>query len=271
MKPPPFSYFAPRTVAECSALLGEHGESAKLLAGGQSLVPLMNLRFAFPDVVVDLNRVDGLDYVRVDGDVLAIGAMTRHRTVAGSELVRRHCPLLAEAAALVGYPAIRNRGTLGGSVAHADPIAELPCVVRTLDAELVAEGPRGRRVIAAGDFFHGVLTTALRPDEALVEVRFPLQPAGTSMAFCEFTRKTGDFALAAAAVELSVADGVVQRARIGLAGAGDRPLRAEDAERALVGAAVDTDVAAAAAERVPGSDLVRVMARRAMVSAWEQT
>lgn len=269
MKPPPFTYLAPRTVAECSALLGEHGESAKLLAGGQSLVPLMNLRFAFPDVVIDLNRVDGLDYVRVDGDVLAIGAMTRHRTVADSELVRRHCPLLAEAVALVGYPAIRNRGTLGGSIAHADPIAELPCVVRTLDAELVAEGPRGRRTIAAADFFHGVLTTALQPDETLVEARFPMPSAGTSTAFREFTRKTGDFALAAAAVELTVAKGAVERARIGLAGAGDRPRRAEEAERSLVGAEVDAGVAAAAAELVPGSDLVRVMARRAMVSAWE--
>jgi carbon-monoxide dehydrogenase medium subunit len=264
MKPPPFRYLAPRALDECIDLLAEHGETAKLLAGGQSLVPLMNLRLAFPEVVIDLNRVDGLGYVREDDGVLAIGAMTRHREVAESDVVRRRCPLLADAVALVGYPAIRNRGTLGGSIAHADPVAELPCVALTLDAELVAAGPRGRRTIAAGDFFAGFLTTALEPDEVLVEVRFPDTGAA---AFREFSRKSGDFAVTAVAVDLRVADGVVEQARIGLAGVSDRPLRASEAEALLAGAPLDELIGAATAQ-VEG-ELGPVLARRALTAAWE--
>jgi aerobic carbon-monoxide dehydrogenase medium subunit len=267
VKPAPFRYRAPRTIDECVELLAEHGGDAKPLAGGQSLVPLMNLRLAFPEVIVDLNRVEGLDYVREEDGVLAIGAMTRHRDVAGSEAVRRRCPLLADAVALVGYPAIRNRGTLGGSIAHADPVAELPCVALTLDAELVVAGPSGRRSIAASDFFQGFLTTALEPDELLVEVRFP--DSGRA-AFREFSRKSGDFAVTAAAVDLTVTDGVVEQARIGVAGAGDRPLRAAEAEAALSGARLDAQRIAEASESVPG-ELGPVMARRALTAAWEGT
>jgi carbon-monoxide dehydrogenase medium subunit len=265
VKPAPFRYLAPRALDECVELLGEHGETAKLLAGGQSLVPLMNLRLAFPEVIIDLNHVAGLDYVRDEGGVLAIGAMTRHRDVATSAVVRRHCPLLADAVALVGYPAIRNRGTLGGSIAHADPVAELPCVALTLDAELVATGPRGRRVIAAVDFFGGFLTTALEPDEVLVEVRFP---ASGATAFREFSRKSGDFAVTAAAVDLTIVEGAVERARIGVAGAGDRPLRAAEAEGLVAGGPLDEERIGEAVERVPG-ELGPVMARRALTAAWE--
>lgn len=265
MKPSPFAYLAPRTLDECVALLAEHGDAAKLLAGGQSLVPLMNLRLAAPEVVIDLNRIDELAYVREHDGGVAIGAMTRHRDVATSALVRERCPLLADAVALVGYPAIRNRGTLGGTLAHADPVAEVPCVALTLDAELVAVGPGGRRTIAAGDFFAGFLTTALAADEVLVEVRFP--PSATG-AFTEFTRKSGDFALSAAAVDLALDDGVVRRARIGLAGAGDRPLRAGAAEAALAGGPLDAERIEAAAAEVDG-ELAPVMVRRALTAAGE--
>ncbi|HET6547145.1 MAG TPA: FAD binding domain-containing protein [Solirubrobacter sp.] len=260
MKPPPFRYEAPVALEECIALLGEHGDEAKPLAGGQSLVPLMNLRLAAPAMLVDLNRVAELSYVReVDGGV-AIGAMTRHCEVADSPLVRERCPLLADAVALVGYPAIRNRGTLGGSLAHADPVAEIPCVALALDAVLVVAGPGGRREIAAADFFEGFLATALEPDELLVEARFP---ATAAAAFREFSRKSGDFAVAAAAVDVALSGGVVERARIALAGAADRPVRAREAEAALAGGPLDERSIAAAAALVPG-ELPPVMARRAL-------
>ncbi len=241
VKPSRFTYTAPTSVDEAALVLQQHGEDAKVLAGGQSLVPLMNLRMAAPSVVVDLNRVPGLDYVRLDGDALAIGAMTRHRTVVSSPLVAEHCPLLASAASVIGYPAIRNRGTFGGSVAHADPVAEMPCIVLTLDAELVAQGAAGRRVIAARDFFHGYFTTALEPSELLVEVRIPLGRPGGGWGFDEFSRKSGDFALAAVAVDLQVSDGAIAQARIGIAGVADRPVRATGAEDPLHGQAPAAD------------------------------
>jgi aerobic carbon-monoxide dehydrogenase medium subunit len=226
MKPAPFRYFAPDTVDEAVALLAEHGDDAKVLAGGQSLVPLMNLRLAQPAVLVDVNGIADLAHVRDDDGHLAIGALTRHHAVASSA----H-PLLAAAASCIGYPAIRRRGTLGGSVAHADPVAEMPCIALTLDAELVAAGPGGRRTIPAREFFLGYFTTALAPDELLVELRFPAGTAG--WAFQEFARRSGDFAIAAVAASVSVAKGAIADARIGIAGVADTPLRAEAAEAAL--------------------------------------
>jgi carbon-monoxide dehydrogenase medium subunit len=241
VKPSRFTYLAPTSIDEVARVLDEHGDDAKVLAGGQSLVPMLNLRLAAPEVLVDLNRVPGLDYIRVEGDALAIGAMTRHRTVVTSALVADRLPLLARAASVIGYPAIRNRGTFGGSVAHADPVAEMPCIALTLDAELIAHGPRGRRSIAAQDYFLGYFTTALEPQEILVEVRLPLSARAGGWGFDEFSRKSGDFALAAAAVDLQVSDGAIAQARIGLAGVADRPVRAEQAEALLRGRPVATD------------------------------
>lgn len=277
MKPSPFRYHAPRSVDECVALLAEHGDDAKLLAGGQSLVPLMNLRLAAPEVLVDVNRIAELDYVRDEGDRLAIGALTRHRTLATSETVRAACPILGAAAELVGYPAIRNRGTLGGSLAHADPASELPCVAVALDAELVAAGPRGRRTIAAGDFFLSHFTTVLEPDELLIEARFPRLGAADRWAFVEFSRKSGDFAVAAVAAELGLRDGRIGRARIGVGGVGERAWRAKSAEQALVAAdggaaALDRAAECARAEAEASADgyrshVVATLTRRALERA----
>jgi carbon-monoxide dehydrogenase medium subunit len=238
VKPAPFDYFAPATVEEAVALLAEHGDDAKVLAGGQSLVPMMNLRLAQPAVLVDVNRIGGLGDVRTDDGRAAIGATTRHHELASSETLHASQPLLARAASFIGYPAIRERGTIGGSLAHADPVSELPCVALTLDADLVVASPRGLRTIPARDFFRGYFTTALAPDELLVEVLFPpLGDAGWD--FQEFARRSGDFAVAAVAATVRIEDGVIAEARIGLAGVADRPLRATEAEAVLRGRAAD--------------------------------
>lgn len=251
MKPSRFDYHAPTTLDECIALLGRYGDDAKLLAGGQSLVPMMNLRLAVPEVVIDLNRVAGLASVRRDGDTLVVGAATRHHDVAMSASVREAVPLLAEAAAQIGYPAIRFRGTIGGSLAHADPVSEMPCVAVAVDAQLVLRSPRGLRTVPAGEFFVTHFTSVLEPDELLVEVRFPVMPAGAGWAFVEFARKTGDFAVAAVAAQLLLdSDGRIATACLGLAGVGERPLRAVDAERLLAGAAPGEQAVAVAGEQV---------------------
>ncbi len=250
MKPPAFRYLRPTSIEECLRTMAEHGDEAKILAGGQSLVPLMNLRLARPEWVVDVNRIPDLDYIRVDDGVLRIGATTRHRDVATSEVVARACPLVSQAAAMIGYPAIRNRGTVGGSLAHADPTAELPCAACATEAEIVAVGREGHRVIPANAFFVGHFETALDPAELLVEARFPLVRTGEAWQFREFTRKTGDFALAAAGVGVAVAEGLVTRARIAVGGVADRPLRATAAEERLTGQSLDDEGIAGAAELV---------------------
>jgi len=283
MKPAKFDYYAPTTLPEAVRLLAEHGDEAKLLAGGQSLVPLMNLRLAQPGVLIDLNRVDGLSYVRaMDDGRLAIGAMTRHHEVATSPLVRERCPLLADAAARIGFPAIRHRGTLGGSLSHADPVSEMPCVAVTLDAELVAAGPTGDRTIRALDFFETYFTSALAPDEVLREIRYPAMGPGQGWAFHESVRKTGDFAIVAVAAHLHLAGGRVAAARIGIAGVADRPIRATRAEQSLIDAlrpgSVDETAAVAAADLdEPPTDIhasadfrrriVQVLVRRALEDA----
>lgn len=279
MKPPPFTYVRASTVEECLETMAEHGDEAKILAGGQSLVPLMNLRLARPGWVVDINRVSGLDHITIEGETLRIGAMARHRDVARSDAVARACPLLAQAAAMIGHPAIRNRGTIGGSLAHADPAAELPCVVCATDAEIVAAGREGRRAIPAGEFFAGYFETALYPSELLIEVRIPIAAPGEAWQFREFTRKSGDFAVAAAAVGLTAADGRVSRARIALGGMADRPLRATEAEELLADQPLEAaDLAGAAAlvaelggselrDRSDAGQLASVLVRRALDGA----
>jgi carbon-monoxide dehydrogenase medium subunit len=234
MKPPDFEYARPTSAREAAILLREARGEGKILAGGQSLVPLLNFRLARPGLLVDLNAVAELAFVRAADGVLRVGAMTRMRVLELDPLVRQAHPLLADAARWVGHVQIRNRGTVGGSVAHADPAAEIPAACVLLDAELVALGPDGERTIPAGEFFDGFLTTTLSEDEVLTEMRFPLPRDGERFGFREFAHRRGDFALAGAAVSLVTnPDGEIQDARIAVFGTADRPVRAAAAEGAL--------------------------------------
>jgi aerobic carbon-monoxide dehydrogenase medium subunit len=233
MKPAAFDYYAPASIDEALALLAQHGDDAKILAGGQSLVPMMNLRLAQPRILIDINRLNELAYIRRDDTHLAIGALTRHHDVATDASAGSAQPLLSDAAALIGYPAIRYRGTIGGSMAHADPVSEMPCVALTLDADVVLASARGRRTVPASDFFCGYFTSALAADELLVELRFDARAPNTGWSFQEFARKSGDFAVVAVAVDVVVDSGVIRSCRIGVAGVADRPLRAHDAEAAV--------------------------------------
>jgi aerobic carbon-monoxide dehydrogenase medium subunit len=238
MKPPIFQYASPTTIPDAVALLTEHaGDDARVLAGGQSLVPLMNFRLAHPGFLVDLRRVAGLDAMRMDGDVLVIGAMVRQATAERSAEVALRAPLLAEALGHVAHPPIRNSGTVVGSIAHADPAAELPAVALAMDAEMTAMGRQGERRIPAADFFQGPFTTALGSDEILTEVRLPRFPGGH--AFVEFSRTHGNFAVVGIAALVAVTDGRVTRAALAASGVGPTPLRLTTAEQALVGAVPD--------------------------------
>jgi carbon-monoxide dehydrogenase medium subunit len=234
MKPAPFKYAAPEAVSETLELLRAHGEDGKLLAGGQSLVPLLNMRLARPSVIIDLNAVRELSYIKEDNGDVVIGAMTRQREVELSPLVRRKLPLLAEALGYVGHPQIRNRGTIGGSIAHADPSAELPAVAAALGATMVVRGPKGRRTLTPEQFFLGFLTTALAPQELLVEVRFPAhEKMGT--AFLEVARRHGDYALAGVAVTLTRNGEATKDCRLAFTGVGPGPVRIPEAEGAVIG------------------------------------
>ena len=247
MKPPPFEYSAPTSVSDAVALLVEHAEEEpRVLAGGQSLVPLMNFRLAQPGFLVDLRRVQGLDTLRLEGDALVVGAMVRQATAERSPDVALAAPLLAEALGHVAHPPVRHSGTVVGSIAHADPAAELPTVALALDAEMTAVGPRGERRIPAADCFQGPFTTALEPDEILTEVRFPPFPGG--QAFVEFARTHGNFAVVGVAALVAVADGRIARAAVAASGVGPTPVRLTGAERALVGAAPGAEAVAAAVE-----------------------
>jgi carbon-monoxide dehydrogenase medium subunit len=255
LKPPPFDYAAPTTLDEAIGLLAEHADAeARVLAGGQSLIPMMNFRLAKPGYLVDLRRVAGLAGIRREGDTLVIGAMTRMAEVERSPEVAVAAPLLTEAIGLVAHVPVRNRGTVGGSLAHADPAAELPAVALALDAELVAAGPGGTRTIPAGEFFTGPYGTALTPEEILTEVRLPVWPGGH--AFLEFSRIHANFAVVAVAalVDVDSAGGQIGRARVALAGVGPTPVRAHAAERALPGTSGDTEAIRAAA-RLAVADL----------------
>ncbi len=250
MKPSRFEYVAPRTEDEALGLLAQHGDRAKVLAGGQSLIPLMNFRLAQPEVVIDINRLASLAYVRAAEGGLAIGALTRQHALERDTAARARLPILAEACHLIGHVPIRHRGTVGGNLAHADPASELPAVMVALGAEMVAASRRGRRTIAAEQFFTGPLTTALRPEELLAEIRVPGIPPRTGGAFVEMSRRAGDFALigVAALVTLDQA-GRCERARVALCGAGATPVRAGDAERVLTGERPDGRVVDEAARR----------------------
>jgi aerobic carbon-monoxide dehydrogenase medium subunit len=282
MKPAAFDYHAPRSVDEAVELLAAHGDDAKVLAGGQSLVPAMNFRLARPAVLVDINRIAELDFCIASDGALRIGALTRHlrfeRPVTDGPLG----PLLADVVRYVAHLPIRVRGTFTGSLAHADPAAEWCVVATTLDAEIRARGPDGERSIPAAAFFRSILTTSLRPDELITEVRLPALGPDWRFGFAEFSRRAGDFALSMALAALRLDGGRIAEARIGVGGAGDRPLRISEAEQVLQGtvpgpealaeagaiaaAAVDPfeDLHASVAYR---RDLVRVMTKRALERA----
>jgi carbon-monoxide dehydrogenase medium subunit len=239
MKPPRFGYDDPATVEDALALLARHGDSARVLAGGQSLVPMLNFRLARPAHVIDINRLAALAAVVPGPDAgLRLGALVRQRTLERSELVRERCPLIAQAMPLVGHPQIRTRGTLGGSLAHADPAAELPAVMVALGARLTLRRAGGQRTMAAEDFFVSALTTALAPDELLTEVALPPWPPRTGSSLLEVAKRHGDFALGGVAATLTLdAQGRVAGARLVCFGVGPRPVRVSDAERSLVGGA----------------------------------
>ena len=287
MKPAPFAYHRPATLDEALALLAEHGGEAKPLAGGQSLIPAMNFRLARAAVLVDLNRVAELGYVRAGRDGLQIGAMTRQRAVERSDAVRSAAPLLAEAMPFIAHPQIRNRGTVGGSLAHADPAAELPAVMLALEARFRARGPQGERWIPAGEFFTGILETALGPDELLLEVVVPKSPARTGYAFAELARRRGDYALVGVAARVTLdRRGRCQAARITLFSVGDGPVLAAAAAAMLDGQEPSPEAMRAAADAAaqrdidPPSDihasaayrrrLAAVLTRRALARAVER-
>jgi carbon-monoxide dehydrogenase medium subunit len=235
MKPPPFSYHDPRTVADVVKLLGSL-ENAKLLAGGQSLMPMLNMRFVLPDHIIDINKVDGLSYIREASGALEIGAMTRQRDLEFSDLVRDRCPLMHEAINQVGHRQTRNRGTLGGSLCHLDPSAELVSVATAVDATVTAAGPKGERKIPFAAFPVAFMTPAIELNEILVGASFPIWPKGHGYAFVEFARRHGDFAIVSAAVLLTTdSAGKVTRASVTLGGMGVAPVRAKEVESALVG------------------------------------
>lgn len=260
MKPASFEYACPDSLDEALALLSSR-EDAKVMSGGQSLLPMMNFRVVRPELVIDISKLVELSYVRETGDsCLAIGALTRHRVLETSPVVAKHFPIICEAMRHVAHLAVRNRGTIGGSLSHADPAAELPMLTLLLDATMVIHSVRGVRRVAACDFFVGALTTVMEDDEILVEVELPGLADGTSEAFEEVARRPGDFALAASGVLLEVQDGLIARARLALMGVGETPLRSVVAEgllrnQVLTPALVDKVVEAVRAEIVPRQDL----------------
>ncbi len=249
MKLPYVEYEAPTTVAEAIDLLAEHLDEASVLAGGQSLIPLLALRLARPAVLIDINGIHELSGVSATDGWVAIGAMTREYVAENSETVADTVQLLAAALTLIGHEAIRNRGTIGGSLAHADPAAELPAVARALDAEFVVRGQSGMRVIPAAQWFEGYLTTSRRPDELLLEVRFPTARRGTGISFQEVARRHGDFAIVGLAASLTLSGGVISDARLAFAGISDMPVRAAAAEDLLVGERPSTELFDEAARR----------------------
>ena len=235
MKLPPFGYEAPQTVSEAVELLAEHQDEASVLAGGQSLIPLLALRLAQPALLIDINGVTELSGVSATDGWVAIGATTREYVAEESGTIADAVPLLAAALPLIGHEAIRSRGTIGGSLAHADPAAELPAVARALDAEFVVRGPSGERVVPAAEWFEGYLTTSRQTDELLTEVRFPAVGRGTGVSFQEVARRHGDFAVVGLATSVTLSDGVISDARLAFAGVSDVPARATGAEELLTG------------------------------------
>jgi carbon-monoxide dehydrogenase medium subunit len=256
VKPAPFEYFRPRSMDEALDLLTAHGADAKPLAGGQSLIPAMNFRLATPAVLVDLNEIAGLSNLTSLDGFVRVGGMARHRALEHSETIAREAPLVADAMPFVAHAAIRTRGTLGGSLAHADPAAELPAVMLALDAVFTLRSGRGTRTVCASDFFTGLFTTVLEPGELLTEVAIPRRPPRSAHAFAEMARRHGDYALAGAAASVAVDErGLCKEARVALFSVGDRPVLAEHARRALVGERPTAGTIRGAAEAAAAHDI----------------
>jgi carbon-monoxide dehydrogenase medium subunit len=286
MIPPPFEYLRPKTIPEALAFLKQHGDSAKLLSGGQSLIPMMKLRLARPAYIVDLNRIAGLSYIKEDGGFLKIGGLTREAELESSPLVRSKYPLLMDTAAVIADPQVRNLATIAGNLAHGDPANDHPATMIALGAQLVATGSKGERVIPVESFFVSLFTTALEQGEILTEIRIPVPPPKSGGAYVKVERKVGDFATVAVAVQLTLDDkGVVQKAGIGLTNVGATPLKAKKAEDFLRGKKPDAATIAQAAQLAagdaqPSSDLrgpvaykkglVKELAKRALTRAVER-
>ncbi|WP_376796013.1 FAD binding domain-containing protein [Thermogemmatispora sp.] len=287
MKPPRFQYCAPRLLDDALDLLDHYAEEAKILAGGQSLLPLLNMRLARPAYVLDINHISELHYLEQEGDYLAIGALTRQRQVERSPMVQQRHPLLVEVIRHIGHFQIRNRGTVVGSIAHADPAAELPALLVCLDGTIVAQSAHGERLLPAEDFFLGALTTELRPDEMVTEVRFPWLPPAAGWAFAEFARRSGDYALAGAVVVLTAGpDGRCGSARLTYLGVTPAPRRATAVESLLIGSTLEAatlEEAAATARTLVSEEmqdihatveyrreLVAELTRRLLPLAWSR-
>lgn len=251
MIPNQFEYFAPTTLDEALSLLSMHRGEAKLLAGGHSLIPLLKFRLAAPKYMIDLGRIPDLAYIREDGEKIAIGAMTTHRAIESSALLKQLCPLLPETARQIGDVQVRNRGAIGGSLAHADPAGDFPAAVLALSAEIRAVGPQGERSIRAEDFFVDLLTTALEEDEILTEVRVPRDAGGTGTAYLKVPQKASGYAICGVAVRMTLDQNrVCQDVAVGITGIAAKAYRARSVERALLGQPVDDGAIEAAADRV---------------------
>ncbi|OLC56291.1 MAG: carbon monoxide dehydrogenase [Candidatus Rokubacteria bacterium 13_1_40CM_4_69_39] len=283
MYPAAFDYHAPKNVKEALGLLGKLKDDAKILAGGHSLIPMMKLRLAQPKHLIDLRKVPGLSGIKADGKALVIGAMTTHWEVESSSAVKSKLPVLAEVASVIGDPAVRNKGTIGGSLAHADPAADWPAAMIALGAEMVCEGPKGKRKVGVDQWFLGLMATALKEREILVQVRVPLLPAGSGAAYMKFPHPASRFAVVGACAALTLdKQGVCSKAGVGVTGAGTRAVRAKGVEAALVGKRLDAATIEAAAQKAADgvdvqadlqgsveykSHLCRVFAKRAITEA----
>jgi len=286
MIPAPFDYHRPSSIDEAIALLSKHGEQAKVLSGGMSLLPTLKLRLGSFAHLVDINRIPGLDAIKEEGGFLRIGAMTRQAALERSELIRKKYPILGDAVPLIADPLVRNRGTVGGNVANGDPANDQPAIMLALGATLVARGPKGERTIPANKFYTDLYATALARDEILVEIRIPVPPAKSGGAYQKLKRKTGDFAVAAVAVQLTLdAKGAVASAGIALTNAGPTPVEATEAAKFLLGKTPDAKTIAEAAKMAAAKsqpsvdhrgsveykrDMARVLAGRALQTALER-
>jgi len=253
LKPAPFAYAKARSLDHAIALLGEHRGEAKLLAGGQSLIATLNMRLSSPSLLVDINGIPGLDGVSVKNGMVEIGALTRHVTLERSAEIAEHAPLIALAVPHIAHPAIRNRGTIGGSLAYADPAAELPACLVALDGEVDIAGPQGKQTVKANDFFKGLFDTALGPHDVLTAVRFPAATAGTRVGFAELARRHGDYAMVGLAAAAKQNGKDLSDVRLVFFGVGETPVRARKAEAALASGSIDAAVAALDLD--PGDDI----------------
>ena len=283
MIPVAFDYEVAESVDHAIELLGQHGEDSKLIAGGHSLIPIMRLRLAAPSVLIDLDRLEDLRYVRDEGDHLAIGALTRHRDVHHNELVQEHCGIVGYTAGLLGDPSVQHRGTIGGTLAHGDPAGDMPAVISALEGTLVIQGPNGERTVSASDFFQDYLFTDLEPDEVVKEVRVPKLGANTGWSYKKFSRRSQDWAIVGVAAVVEKSNGNIDSARIGLTSMGSTPIRASAVEEALSGASPD-QIAGAANSADEGTEpatddaasaefrkhLARVWTRRAVEEALDR-